>query len=465
MKNRAKQTACAVPAALIVTHGNTANRYRPLQGDTIILGRGRGCDLRLEAGDVSELHCLITRRPDGYHIRDCASRGGTRLNGETVQQAVLGDGDILQIGSFSFRVELSPCLSVEPSVQQAALGPLLARLQRSRRHLAQLALALRRRLRLERADRLTRAEDDLIDRHEELEQKAQILHAQLSACEHRARELEEAERELTRARFSMDAERQALDEIQRQLAERSAASPAENQYAVSVETVASSPPSEEADRELDIRRRELSHYAQHLQRTRRALEKEQAWLATAHQALAGQLREIVRRKEPATREEAGAAEEAAMSQVYIEALPPRIASTELLENMREQIATLTRQLAEKDALVEELCQQQQATAQVAEARTAAEMERYGAELDGVRRQLETDRQALELEVGQLKTRETELDETVRQEELQICRERTELARERAELNRLREQHRMDQTRAERERDLRRRFAGLQRNQV
>src|SRR5262249_13495091 len=115
MINRHKNSITTAQAALIVTHGNTANRHRPLQGHTIILGRSRGCDLRLEAGDVSDLPCVITRRPDGFHIRDCASRAGTRLNGDAIQDAILQDGDLLQIGSFSFRVELTPGFEFQAS--------------------------------------------------------------------------------------------------------------------------------------------------------------------------------------------------------------------------------------------------------------------------------------------------------------------------------------------------------------
>jgi hypothetical protein len=462
MKPRSKQTACAAPAALIVTHGNTANRYRPLQGDAIILGRGRGCDLRLEAGDVSELHCLITRRPDGFHIRDCSSRG-TRLNGEAIQNAVLNDGDVLQIGSFSFRVEVNPCVNLEPSLgHAAAVGPLLARLQRSRRHLAELALALRRRLREERTDRLTRAEQELLEQQDELTCKAQVLHAQLSACEHRARELQEAERELTQQRLIMETEREAMCAAQPHLAEQSAADSSEQERQVTVEAGLSSPPSQEAVRELDIRRRELDHYADYLQRTRRAQQKEEAWLTAAHQALARQLHEVVRPGQHPTGPQVGAAGEPTLSQVHLEAQQQTIATSAGLEDPREEIARLLRQLAGKDALIEELCQQRQANEQLAEAKAVAEMESYEAELHGLRRQLDTERQALEAAARQLKARQAELDQAVREEELQICRERTELARDRAELKRLRELNRVDQLRAEREGDLRRQFAGLQR---
>src|SRR5262245_45755934 len=93
-------------ATLVVTYGTTPNKHRPLNQPVTVLGRARGCDIGLEAPDVSSVHCVIYRQGGGLRIRDCASRAGTRLNGEAVQEAPLRDGDTLQIGPFSFRVDL-----------------------------------------------------------------------------------------------------------------------------------------------------------------------------------------------------------------------------------------------------------------------------------------------------------------------------------------------------------------------
>jgi pSer/pThr/pTyr-binding forkhead associated (FHA) protein len=499
MINRHKELSRAAQAALIVTHGNTANKHRPLVGDAIVLGRGRGCDLRLEAGDVSELHCIITRRPDGFRIRDCASRAGTRLNGEAVQEAVLEDGDILQIGSFSFRVEVTPGEEAwSPPEHTAAASRLVARFQRSRRRLAMLALDLRRRLRLERAGRLTRAEQDLAVKQVELELATQSLRTQLSACDHRANQLQEAERELTQERLALDGEREAVRLAQQQLAERSADPPSEKEGTHSLDTEAQQL-IQEAFRELEIRQKELAHFADHLQRTRSAQQQEAAWLAAAHQTLSRQLHETLDIGKQAAEEGNGAAGEQSMSQVYIDAqrrvMPAPAAadvpereldlhtngtagpepdeagrvcvdcsqSTAVVEDARELLAVLTRQLEEKDALIDELCREQEANEQRAAARAAAEIERFEVEFHQLRRQLQADRQVLEAEARHLQVRHAELDETIREEERQICRERIDLARERVDLERLRELHRIDLARAEREGELRKRLEPLQRH--
>jgi hypothetical protein len=129
---------------LVVTQGNTSRRYRPLDNDVIVLGRAPGCDIGLDADDVSALHCVILRTPAGFRIRNYTRRGGTRLNGVAVQEALLHDGDLLQVSAFCFRVHLPETA--------AALGyttiskKRLHRLEQSRRNLAHLALARRRRL-------------------------------------------------------------------------------------------------------------------------------------------------------------------------------------------------------------------------------------------------------------------------------------------------------------------------------
>src|SRR5262245_42605041 len=92
--------------ALVVLYGSDARRIRALGRDVTVIGKARGCDVVLDAHDVSTVHCVITRRGDGLRLRDCDSRAGTRLNGETIDEAALSDDDLLQIGPFSFRVRL-----------------------------------------------------------------------------------------------------------------------------------------------------------------------------------------------------------------------------------------------------------------------------------------------------------------------------------------------------------------------
>src|SRR5947209_4703951 len=49
--------------ALELLYGSCEKKRRVLDRDVLIVGRARGCDIGLEAPDVSSLHCVITRSP------------------------------------------------------------------------------------------------------------------------------------------------------------------------------------------------------------------------------------------------------------------------------------------------------------------------------------------------------------------------------------------------------------------
>src|SRR5690349_21810542 len=88
--------------ALIPIAGNCDRKPRVLEREVTTVGRARGSDLCLEANEISTLHCIIYRSADGYRIRDCNSRCGTRINGESVKIGRLRDCDIVNLGPFSF---------------------------------------------------------------------------------------------------------------------------------------------------------------------------------------------------------------------------------------------------------------------------------------------------------------------------------------------------------------------------
>src|SRR5947208_2787722 len=114
MKRRSNLGMDKTQPALLVQHGNTAQKHRPLDRAGVTLGQARGCDIELDAPEVSSIHCIITRGPDGLYIRDCNSRMGTRINGERIREAYLHDTDILQVGPFSFQVYLPASFVTQP---------------------------------------------------------------------------------------------------------------------------------------------------------------------------------------------------------------------------------------------------------------------------------------------------------------------------------------------------------------
>src|SRR5437660_3911099 len=123
-------------AALVVLHSGADNTCRPLDQEVLTVGRARGADIGLDAPDVSSVHCVIWRGSIGYQIRDCGSRAGTKVNGDLIKESVLHDGDVLQVGPFSFRVQI-PASAVKAPSREVRYK----HLERSRRNLVRLALA------------------------------------------------------------------------------------------------------------------------------------------------------------------------------------------------------------------------------------------------------------------------------------------------------------------------------------
>ena len=67
----------------------------------------------VDAIHVAALFNMIVRMADGWRIRDCSSRT-TRVNGQAIHDEPLKDGDVVQIGAFSFEAHL-PAAPVGPS--------------------------------------------------------------------------------------------------------------------------------------------------------------------------------------------------------------------------------------------------------------------------------------------------------------------------------------------------------------
>jgi len=204
---------------LVPTHGPGDRRPRPLDRDVSTIGRARGCDLRLESSDVSTLHCIVFRSGAVFHVRDCNSRAGTRVNGEAIRgDRPLRDGDILLVGPFSFELYVPPNVAAGDA---APVDPALLRhVAQSRRRLAEHALRLRRLLQQLSSD----------DAHREttVQQELARLHEKTQVYERRLQELNEADRELEADREQLAARLQKvegeiadrLEEAERQVRER-----------------------------------------------------------------------------------------------------------------------------------------------------------------------------------------------------------------------------------------------------
>ena len=99
------------------TTGETAFIHQPEQGswgfeinDLVSFGRDSSCNRSFEDPFMSLRHARIERKPQGFLLRDLRSRNGTFLNGARIVEALLNEGDRIQLGqthlTFSFKRDL-----------------------------------------------------------------------------------------------------------------------------------------------------------------------------------------------------------------------------------------------------------------------------------------------------------------------------------------------------------------------
>ncbi|MGH9443568.1 MAG: FHA domain-containing protein [Thermoanaerobaculia bacterium] len=83
------------------------------EGDTV-LGRSRGCGVRIDEESVSRSHALLTIHDDEARIRDLGSSNGLFVNGRRVsQETSLKDGDTVALGSVKLGFVATPPAEIE----------------------------------------------------------------------------------------------------------------------------------------------------------------------------------------------------------------------------------------------------------------------------------------------------------------------------------------------------------------
>lgn len=74
-----------------------------LEGAVTRLGRSLSADVHLDDASVSRRHALVVLRGDEVVVLDDRSMNGTLVNGERVREAVLRDGDVIELGAVRVR--------------------------------------------------------------------------------------------------------------------------------------------------------------------------------------------------------------------------------------------------------------------------------------------------------------------------------------------------------------------------
>jgi two-component system cell cycle response regulator len=85
-------------AQLVVLAGSNVGEMYNLQG-TLVLGRGRDADIRVQGDGISRQHARMKVGPEAVEFEDLGSTNGSFVNGERVARCALQDGDKIQLGS------------------------------------------------------------------------------------------------------------------------------------------------------------------------------------------------------------------------------------------------------------------------------------------------------------------------------------------------------------------------------
>jgi pSer/pThr/pTyr-binding forkhead associated (FHA) protein len=87
-------------ALLVVQRGPNAGARFLLDADRTTAGRRPDSDIFLDDVTVSRKHAEFVRRESQFLVRDVGSLNGTYVQRDRIEEAVLRDGDEVQIGKF-----------------------------------------------------------------------------------------------------------------------------------------------------------------------------------------------------------------------------------------------------------------------------------------------------------------------------------------------------------------------------
>lgn len=98
------------PFRITVTAGEDTGKVLPLDGSQphrILVGTAEACALRVSDRTVSRRHAALDPVGKRVRVTDLGSTNGTRVNGIAVTEAFLEGGEVVTVGSTTFRVDLA----------------------------------------------------------------------------------------------------------------------------------------------------------------------------------------------------------------------------------------------------------------------------------------------------------------------------------------------------------------------
>ena len=92
-------------ASFTVVRGPQIGTSYRLDDKQLTIGRSPQCDIFLNDMTVSRDHALVFPKDGNFVIKDNQSYNGIWINNESIDEAVLHDGDIVQVGAFCLKYE------------------------------------------------------------------------------------------------------------------------------------------------------------------------------------------------------------------------------------------------------------------------------------------------------------------------------------------------------------------------
>ncbi len=87
---------------LLVVKGPNIGDEFYIEKDEFIIGRSPESDVLLDDITVSRKHALLKKDGNDYRLLDAGSLNGSYLNGNIIEEAILSNGDRIQIGKYIF---------------------------------------------------------------------------------------------------------------------------------------------------------------------------------------------------------------------------------------------------------------------------------------------------------------------------------------------------------------------------
>jgi|SRR5579863_7792224 len=101
-QRRLARSHCNFPCLVTVDGPSLGERFS-LRNEQVVIGRRSDVDIRIVDPLASRRHAQVVVKQGAIILQDLRSKNGTFCNNERIQEKVLGDGDLIQIGGTTLK--------------------------------------------------------------------------------------------------------------------------------------------------------------------------------------------------------------------------------------------------------------------------------------------------------------------------------------------------------------------------